>query len=288
MTLTAPAYLEEAPPLAGEMPDAPMLAAALAYAARGWAVFPCKPRGKEPLTPHGCKDATTDAARVRAWWAKWPRANVGIACGPSGLVVLDVDGDAGRASWAQLGQSGQTPTATTGKGQHLYYQANGHHVGNSAGKLGPGLDVRGAGGYVVAPPSVHPSGAVYAWADFLSPDDVPLAPFPDALAERLGGGLRIAQTPGPAEPLPERIGEGQRNALLASLAGSMRRRGASQASIEAALLEENAARCAPPLTDAEVRQIAGSVARYTPAPQTDAPATLTGWQTLADVGRYFG
>lgn len=65
--------------------------AALLYASKGWAVFPLQPRGKEPLTAHGFKDATTEAHQVEAWWDMWPDANVGLACGASGFFVIDVD-----------------------------------------------------------------------------------------------------------------------------------------------------------------------------------------------------
>ena len=70
---------------------------AVVYAQRGWAVFPLKPRSKAPLTPHGFKDASNDAQTIRAWWARWPKANIGIACGASGLVVVDVDNKDARA-----------------------------------------------------------------------------------------------------------------------------------------------------------------------------------------------
>ena len=150
---------------------APLAGAALSYARRGVPVFPCEPGGKRPLTPNGFWDATTDAPRVRAWWGRWPSANVGVPTGEkSGLLVLDVDPrDGGRASLAALerehGPLPRTARARTGGGgAHVFfrYPPEGE-VRNSAGWLGPGLDVRGEGGYVVVPPS-RTQGA-YEWTD---------------------------------------------------------------------------------------------------------------------------
>jgi len=107
-----------------------MLDAALAYAFQGLAVFPLTPRDKVPAIPkaeggQGFKDATKDAAVIHGWWTRWPDANVGIATGAaSGLVVLDVDGPEGKASFATLcnGEGPPlTPTARTGRGQHLLF-----------------------------------------------------------------------------------------------------------------------------------------------------------------------
>lgn len=168
--------------------------AALAYAARGWYVFPCAPGEKRPLTPHGCKDATTDPDQIKTWWTKWPTANIGIACGPSGLVVIDSDaknGQPGLESWRDITEGlgpeiAETPTVETpGPGLQMYYGRNGHVVSNSAGKLGPGIDVRSEGGYVIAPPSVHPNGGIYSWAMDYAPDEIALRPLPDDIAERL-------------------------------------------------------------------------------------------------------
>jgi hypothetical protein len=157
--------------------------AAAHYASRGLHVFPLRPRDKKPLTQHGCHDATTDAATVCAWWKRWPDANIGCACWLSGLVVVDLDGERGMASWhalaGRLGLTVATRTAITGGGgRHLFFRAPaGARIGNSAGKLGPGIDIRADGGYVVLPPSVHPSGGVYRWADELR----------SCLASRAGG-----------------------------------------------------------------------------------------------------
>jgi hypothetical protein len=223
--------------------------AALAYAGRGWPVFPCE--GKRPLTAHGLLDATIARSTIERWWTRiWPDANVAIVTGrPSGLVVLDVDGEAGEDSLHALRASGSvapTVEALTPHGRHLYFAHPGTEVRNSAGKLGPGLDVRGDGGYVIAPPSRS-----HEWNE--GPDDLPLAE------------LRLPAPTHNGSAPDEPIEEGARNSQLASLAGSMRRRGMDAESIAAALKVENARRCRPPLPDAEVERIAASIARYEPA-----------------------
>lgn len=151
-----------------------MMDHALRYAAAGWSVFPCQSGGKRPLTSHGQDDATTDEARIIGWWQATPDANIGIATGPSRLVVLDIDGPQGWAAFAAYPQDPAvegftippTRTCVTGNGAHLYYHVPpGERArANTTGMDGwAGLDVRG-NGYVIAPPSIHPSGHVYAWA----------------------------------------------------------------------------------------------------------------------------
>jgi len=241
-----------------------LLASALDFAAKGWPVFPCAVRGKKPLTPNGLKDATTALAQVRAWWAQTPSANIGVATGP--VVVVDIDGAAGENSLAALvathGELPPTLESRTGKGRHIWFAANGVRIRNSASQLGEGIDVRGDGGYAIAPPSVHESGRRYEWIS-----DAALAPVPAWIAAKLK-----APTPrtksntnnGPAIPT------GQRNSTLTSLAGTMRKRGMSPAAIVAALLEHNREHCDPPLPDREVQVIAESVGRYPAAEMTAA------------------
>jgi len=134
-----------------------MEAAALAYAKRGYPVFPCRPRGKEPLTPQGFKDATTDPAQVRRWWGRWPDANVAIPTGErSGLLVLDGGNDS-LSEWIEEDEDlpYTTVVLTGGGGYHHYYNyPEGETIGSSVGRVGAGLDIRAEGGYVVAPPSV--------------------------------------------------------------------------------------------------------------------------------------
>lgn len=148
-----------------------LLAAALAYAADGLRVFPLAPREKVPLIPggRGCNDATTDEAQIRAWWAKCPDANIGVSTG-DGLLVIDVDGDDGCTSLIRLcdehGPIPVTRCVSTGRvgGFHFWLRATGPACRNSNGirnGLALGIDTRGAGGYVVAPPSIHPDGRPY-------------------------------------------------------------------------------------------------------------------------------
>lgn len=145
-----------------------LLDSALAYAAHGWAVFPCRPRGKMPITAHGVKDATTDPDKIEAWWTDTPDANIGIATGaPSGIWVVDIDGEAGLQSLRRLATIGHelpmTVSSGTGHGTHLFYAIPpGATIRNRAG-VWAGVDIRGDGGYVIAPPSLHPSGKTYRW-----------------------------------------------------------------------------------------------------------------------------
>ncbi len=167
-----------------------MITFALEYATRGLRVFPCKPKDKTPITAHGCKDATTDPAQITEWWAKWPSANIGIATGAeSAIFVFDIDGEAGRKSLAELakahGALPATVTVETGGGGTHYYFRHVSGLKNTASKIAPGLDTRGDGGYVIAPPSVHPSGRAYQWAEGAALGMVDIAEWPAWLLEKL-------------------------------------------------------------------------------------------------------
>lgn len=158
---------------------------ATVYASRGWPVVPLEPRGKVPLARlvrHGVEHATTDQSVIAEWWGRYPHANVGIAC--RDLLVVDVDPrNDGEAQLAQLlarhGAFPKTLTARSGSGGlHVLFQKPEQKL---RGKLCKGVDlVSGARRYIVAAPSVHPSGGRYEW---MTPPSVPLAAVPDWIIE---------------------------------------------------------------------------------------------------------
>jgi Bifunctional DNA primase/polymerase, N-terminal/Protein of unknown function (DUF3987)/Primase C terminal 1 (PriCT-1) len=240
-------------------------AAVLRLASRGLRLFPVQARSKHPLIAAWPQQATSEPLRLREWMQKDPHCNWGVATGrDSGIFVLDVDGDQGLAAIEELRKHGYglppTLAVKTGRGCHYYFRyPEDALIRNSAGKLGPGLDIRGDGGYVLVPPSVHPSDTDYQWIH-----EVAVAPAPDWLLERLKA-QSPSSTSAPVSDGNDVIPEGERNVSLASLAGTMRKRGMTLGAIEAALLTENVERCKPPLPDAEVREIASSISRHKPA-----------------------
>lgn len=187
----------------------PKKEAALAYASRGWKVLPlhsvingrcscgnplCDSHGKHPHIKKNWPDvATDDPFQIEEWWEDWPDANIGILTGAaSGIFVLDVDvkpDKDGEASLAALekeqGPLPPTVMAHTGsRGRHLFFKyPQRGEIGNSVSRIGPGLDIRGDNGYVVAPPSGHISGGVYSWYEGHLPDDVAIADAPTWLLE---------------------------------------------------------------------------------------------------------
>lgn len=224
----------------------------------GLRVFPCK--GKIPITPHGCKDASADPAQIAAWWGNGQNSNIGIATG-NGIVVLDVDVDHERGKYGdetladlerQYGKLPDTWTCLTGSGGLHYYFACDDPALTVAVGFVSGLDYRGSGGYVIAPPSVHPdTGRAYEWEASSTPTSVALAPLPDWLHNlMLQGRKKKAQG---------KIAEGQRNDKLFRLAASLRARGLTVEEITAAVMEANKSRCTPPLSEDEVESICMSM-----------------------------
>ncbi len=275
-----------------------LLEAALHYASLGFPVLPlhtthggscgcgrgdCPSPGKHPRTEHGHLDATTDEVTIREWGRKWPEANVGMRTGtPGGVVVLDVDprngGDrALKALELSHGELPRTVKQYTGSdgGVHIFFRHPGPHVsvGSRSGIPVPGvepsgMDFRGEDGYVVVAPSMHVSGRRYAWAPGQAPGETPFAEMPEWLRSLIQSGVSTRTTeivPGDARL----ILEGQRHTTLASLAGTMRRRGMSDAAIAAALKAENTNSCRPqPLPESEVDSIVRS-AKDWPRPSSE-------------------
>jgi hypothetical protein len=244
-----------------------MHVAALQLAQKGLAVFPCQPRGKEPACDTGLHAATTDPERIDRWWNAFPELNIGIATGKaSGVFVLDVDGEDGEGSLLKLEgeHSALPPTveAVTGKGRHCYFRSK-HKICNSAGQIGIGLDIRGDGGYVIAPPSIHPSGRPYAWSVDTTRD---FAAAPDWLIKLVAAAKGSGKAGKPLEHwhklLTEQIRNGERNSTLASIAGKLVHYGVRDVVLLYDLVMcVNIARCEQPLPPTEVETIVISVIR---------------------------
>lgn len=260
---------------------------ALAYAARGWRVFPiyecratgtqcacgnrkCTSPGKHPRVKNGVKDATVDQIAIRAWWRQWPEANVGVATG-AGLMVVDIDprhggDDTIDALRAELGAWGDTVEALTGGGgRHIYLSIpDGVVTRNSASELGAGVDIRTDGGYVVAPPSNHATGGVYRWEASSDPSDgVGLAEIPGAWLDRVVKPLRVSMVHA-VSPMAVRVAEGGRNKALFSLGRTLRAKGLDEGAVRSMLFNGNTAMCSPPLEDEEVEKIARSACSVAP------------------------
>jgi hypothetical protein len=239
--------------------------AAVELAGRGYFVFPCKPHDKQPLTKNGWQDATQDERKILQWWDRWPDANVAVACGPSGIVALDIDSKHGADPREVLPALGfdTYPTVLTGeapepdashpesltdvRGAHALFRSNLATVKTTV----KGVELRGAGGYIIVPPSVHPSGVVYEGT--LPPvRDLPEAP--DTLA-----GILVANGGSSTVPVPgddQEVMPGERHeALLAWTRSRLTARGILGRPALDAMNGHNARVMRPPLPEAEVERL---------------------------------
>lgn len=263
-----------------------MYQAAVQYIKMGLAVFPLEERGKRPKTRNGFKDATTDAAQVKAWWQQWPNANIGIATGKrsGGIFVidLDIDEDKGIDGYHTLedwqrenGKFPETWTAITGRGgYHLYFHSN-SEIKNRAGII-DGVDVRGDGGYVVAPPSVHSNGNRYEWE--YDPEEFDLAEANNNVKYFLDTGIN---SPGERFSMPDIVNAGERNDMIFRFACMMQAKGASDEAVFAATMAENNTKCNPTMNEKEVRVIVNSVLKYQkgrPIHINDNGVATQGWR----------
>jgi hypothetical protein len=232
----------------------------------------CGSKAKHPRTPGGSKDATRDPESLRVLFGVLYRnANTGIATGEgAGIVVLDVDprhgGDRALMELeAKHGELPLTPSSTTGGGGlHFFFKHPGGIIKNSVSKVGPGLDIRGAGGYVVAPPSIHISGQLYSWIIGRSPSDVPLALPPAWLIQEMQGGDDLARSVvsrARARRLVKHgVCEGERNTAIAQLVGHLLRHRVDPFIAQDLVLAWNITRNTPPLPEAEVAMVIDSIA----------------------------
>ena len=231
----------------------------------------CKSPGKHPVWDQWQSYASIDPTIVDNVWGRKPW-NIGIVTGAqSRLVVVDVDPDHGGGETLmrlerEHGLLPPTPRFLTGGGgEHILFAHPGIRIANSAGKLGSGVDIRGDGGYIVAPPSSHISGRQYAISVDHHPADVPFAPLPDWIITAAGmrqADSNAVQARDWSNFARSKISEGQRNDGLASLAGLLFRRLSYHPRLVAELvLSWNQSHCDPPLEEHEVVTIIDSIAR---------------------------
>lgn len=239
-----------------------LLNAALYYASLGWSVIPLRPKDKKPALkswePYQKERASEE--QIRAWWKKWTRANIGIVTGTiSGIIVLDVDGPEGQESIADK-ELPPTICAITGSGgYHYIFKHPGGEVRNFARRL-PGLDLRGDGGYIVAPPSIHPNGNTYEWG---LPPEMEQPRFPPAWLKDLMGVRSSAGDSPRVDPAKVLAGipEGSRDNELFKYAASLRARGMKREEAEVLVLQAAAA-CSPPFPREEALAKIESAWRY--------------------------
>jgi hypothetical protein len=270
----------------------PMLDEALDYLAEGLSVIPIHPENKRPYVKwEAYQKKLPTEGNLRKWWTNWPNANIGVVTGAvSGIWVVDIDDPAAASQWlkAQGIPLPDTPTVETAKGSHLWFRHPGHEVGNSAKKV-PGIDIRGDGGYVIVPPSIHPSGIRYEWSTRF--DREALAECPPALMRAVTGGggkEKTPKAPAPqgqtpsedpaqaemsvdsADSLPEterliydslNMVEGQRNTTMTQLVGRWVGMGHSPAEVRAFAHFINKTKCRPPMDGSEVDSIVVSIVR---------------------------
>ena len=188
---------------------------ALWYARHGWQVFPLRPHTKEPFNGLGVYSATADTDQIIDWWARWPQANIGLHCGGSGLLALDLDTykDSFNGDGFLKRTDEETLTSLTGSGgTHLIYaMPTDRKYTNATGNLPAGIDVRGQGGYIVVPPSIHPNGNRYQWESGYGPHEIAPLPLPPALLRILDEARATQRVAGPpnkyAVRTAQKIGE---------------------------------------------------------------------------------
>lgn len=263
----------------------PLLDAAMDYASMGWAVFPqhnivngkcscgkedCANPGKHPRSLHGRNDATVNKAAITQWWKKWPDANIGIATGEESgnLVVLDVDKKVGGLdNLKKLLQKGNLPYTLSvysgGGGEHYYMvMDNGHKIRNIQNVAGlSGIETKGIGGCITAPPSSHISGNKYIWK--IGPTAAKVERVPDWLTQVLTKKKEIVYQAGQDKSYWEQLWAGLaehegRNVRGTQLAGRLLGRGLQFEEVLAVMHLWNSQNI-PPLSNSELTAAVKSI-----------------------------
>jgi len=261
---------------------APMLQAALKYGASGWDIFPCGP-DKAPLTAHGLKDAAHTSSQITAWWKKWPDAMIGCNCERSGLAVIDLDvknNINGLESWTALGidcMECAWITETPSGGSHLIFTGD---IPSTTGKLGPGIDTRGRGGYIILPPSRSEAGEYKQFGGWSTrtPEPGPIHPqLVELLKARKPSNTTQDEPPKLPRLVKEGAVEGQRNASIFKLASRYRSLNLDLTEARC-LIQEAASQCTPPLPPDEAETCLQSAWAQPPGmsgtPTPDGPAPM--------------
>jgi hypothetical protein len=242
---------------------------AVYYARSGLAVFPLESGGKRPIIKHGHNAASNDIHQIEKWWNNNPNSNIGIATGKvsGGLFVIDLDVDKDKGldgretlrEWESV--NGKLPDDTwlsiTGRGgYHIFYRDS--STVRCRTNLYDGVDIRGDGGYIVAPPSIHPNGRCYEWEQ--DPEEFRLLQATSVVFDFINP--LVSLLPKGFE-LPEQIPAGQRTNYMVKMVCSMQSKGASDSAIRVAVQAENEAKCIPSLTDGELeKQVFPALKRY--------------------------
>lgn len=230
-----------------------------AYVEHGWSLIPVEAGGKRPVGSWSRAQAErATPAEVDAWVEE--ELNLGVVTGSlSGVVVIDCDTEDAIHAVARLGMP-ITPTATSGRGRHYFVK---HHPGirNSAGRIAPNVDIRGEGGFVVIPPSTHPSGREYAWVGGLGLEDVGLAEPPAWLLRASETHQKGREDGDWTEEFGMEIPSGRRNHKACELAGYLLRRNVEPGVVDVLLQLWNERRCNPPMPVDEVRQVVKSISQ---------------------------
>lgn len=256
--------------------SSPLAEAARDYVERGLAIIPLGVGKKEPVTKSGLNDWTDNPGQIDVWWGQGehagkrgnPSYNIGMACGQvsGGIIAIDLDCHSDEANgldylrdWeVEHGKLPETWTQITGSGgKQLFYRA-GQDIRNSAnGDIG--VDVRGNGGYVVLPPSLHPCGDCYEWS--ISPDDMDVADADDKVYDFIRSVQKQKRADGwntEKTGIPSEI-TANRNDTLFSLGRSFLSRGSTHEEVATLIRSLNATICKPPLSTAEVEKLIGSI-----------------------------